>query len=222
MQRLVVCLLIPALVLGFLPACSNIQDDQTRTKTEGTLVGAGAGAVLGAVVGGLVGGRRGALTGAAIGAGAGGLAGYAYGSHVADKKAEYADREEWLDACLTQAERTRRETAAHNDKMRAELVRLRQETQQLEAAYQQRRVKRSALLAEQKKIEQRLALNEQRMERTQAEISRQSGVVRQAREAGDNTQAARLETEVRSMREQVDQLKRQSAELADMSHRMSG
>ena len=49
--------------------CSNIQDDGTRTKTEGTLVGGGIGAAFGALLGGLIGGDgKGALIGAGIGA----------------------------------------------------------------------------------------------------------------------------------------------------------
>ena len=71
--------------------CSNIQDDGTRTKTEGTLVGGGIGAAFGALLGGLIGGDgKGALIGAGIGAGVGSLAGFFVGKHVADKKAERA------------------------------------------------------------------------------------------------------------------------------------
>ena len=62
-----------------LTGCASMSDSQ-RTKTEGTLVGAGTGALLGAVIGGVVGGRDGALIGAAIGTAAGGAAGYAYGT----------------------------------------------------------------------------------------------------------------------------------------------
>ena len=81
--------------------CSNIHDDSTRTKTEGTLVGGGIGAALGALFGGLIGGNgKGALIGAGIGAGIGSLAGFFVGKHVADKKAEYASREDWLDDCI--------------------------------------------------------------------------------------------------------------------------
>ena len=82
MRRTVIFVLMAALVCGLLFSCANIQDDGTRTKTEGTLTGAGVGAVMGAIVGALLDGERGAVRGAAIGAGVGGVAGYAYGSHV--------------------------------------------------------------------------------------------------------------------------------------------
>jgi len=67
MKRVIVLLAIVVLMIGSLSGCANIQDDGTRTKTEGTLVGAGAGAAIGAGIGALIGGGR----GAAVGAGAG-------------------------------------------------------------------------------------------------------------------------------------------------------
>jgi uncharacterized protein YcfJ len=209
-----------ALVCGALPSCTNIKDDDTRTKTEGTLTGAGIGAVVGAIIGVVLDGGRGAARGAAIGAGVGGVAGYAYGSHVANQKADYASREEWLDACLIQAEKARRTTTEYNARLSGELARLDQETHALETAYKQGKVKRSSLRAEEKRIRQRMAESEQLIKRAEAEIGLQNSVVQEARTGGNDDKAARLEAEVRGLREQVDQLKEQSAQLAAMSHRM--
>ena len=210
-----------ALVCGSLPSCANIKDDETRTKTEGTLTGAGVGAVLGAIVGALVDGGRGAARGAAIGAGVGGVAGYAYGSHVANQKANYASREEWLDACLVQTEKARRTTTAYNQRLRGELVRLDKETRALEAAYKQGKARRASLSAENQRIQQRASETEQMIRRAETEIGLQNSVVQDARAGGEEERAARLEAEVRGLREQVDQLKEQSAQLATMSHRMA-
>ncbi len=49
---LAVCMISASLV-----GCANIQDDGTRTKTEGTLVGAGVGAGVGAALGAIFGGN---------------------------------------------------------------------------------------------------------------------------------------------------------------------
>ena len=220
MRRTGLCLLMAALVYGSLPACTNIKDDETRTKTEGTLTGAGLGAVVGAIIGAVLDGGRGAARGAAIGAGAGGVAGYAYGSHVANKKANYASREEWLDACLVQTEKAHRTTTEYNARLRGELVRLDKETRALETAYKQGKVQRSSLRAEEKRIRQRITETEQLIRRAEAEIGLQNSVVQEARTGGNDDKAARLEAEVRGLREQVDQLKDQSAQLAAMSHRM--
>ena len=221
MRRTVIVVLMAALVCGSLSSCTNIKDDETRTKTEGTLTGASIGAVLGAVLGALLDGGRGAARGAAAGAALGGVAGYAYGSHVATQKAKYASREEWLDACLTQAEQTRQATTAYNARLREELVRLDKETRALEKAYNQGRVNRSNLRSEEQLIQKRISETEQQIQRAEAEASQQNSVVQDARAGGNEEKADRLEAEVRGLREQVDQLKEQSAQLATMSHRMA-
>ncbi|MCL1985538.1 MAG: hypothetical protein FWG59_03740, partial [Betaproteobacteria bacterium] len=65
MRHPAIVLLTAVLMCGFLPSCTNIKDDGTRTKTEGTLAGAGTGAVIGAIIGALLDGGRGAARGAA-------------------------------------------------------------------------------------------------------------------------------------------------------------
>src|SRR4051812_4485056 len=88
----------------FLSGCTNIKDDQQRTKTEGTLAGAGAGAVLGGLIGAATGGgARSIVGGALIGGAAGGYAGHEYGKHVAEKKQGYANEEAHLRAMIGEA-----------------------------------------------------------------------------------------------------------------------
>src|SRR5690349_3263800 len=97
--------------VAMLSGCANIQNDQTRTRTEGAL----AGSVLGAGLGAIIGNQSGrAWEGAAIGAVAGGLTGLAVGDHVARKKAGYASQEAWLDACISSAEKVNARTVAYN------------------------------------------------------------------------------------------------------------
>ena len=226
MRRTGIRVLMAVLVCGPLLSCTNIKDDETRTKTEGTVAGAGAGAVLGAIVGALLDGKRGAARGAAIGAALGGVAGYAYGNHVAGQKAKYAKREEWLDACLAQAEKTRRETTATNASLREDLARMDEETRTLETAYRQKKIQRAELQAEERRIRQRVAEAEKKIrgaeKDAEKEIAAQNSVIQDARAGGNEEHAARLEAEVRTLREQVDQLKEQSSQLATMSHRMAG
>ena len=221
MRRAGIVFLVAVVVCGPLLSCTAIKDDGTRTKTEGTLTGAGIGAAVGAILGALLDGGRGAARGAAIGAGLGGVAGYAYGSHVANQKAQYASREEWLDACLLQAEKAHQATAAYYARLREELARLDKETRALETAYAQRKAQRASLRAEEQNIRQRISETEQLVQRAETEIAQQNSVVQDARAGGDYEKAARLEMEVRGLREQVDQLKEHSAQLATMSHRMA-
>jgi uncharacterized protein YcfJ len=107
---------------AMLAGCANIQDDQTRTRAEGT----GAGAALGALAGGIIGNNSGhhALQGALIGAAAGGVAGYAYGDYVARKKKAYANQEAWLQACIAEAEKANDNAVAYNDKLSTRIAQL--------------------------------------------------------------------------------------------------
>lgn len=109
---------------SMLASCANIQDDQTRTRAEG----AGAGAVLGGIAGAIIGNNSGhhAWEGAFIGAAAGGAAGLAYGDYVARKKANYASREAWLNACIDEAEKVNAHAVAYNDRLSNQIASLKE------------------------------------------------------------------------------------------------
>jgi uncharacterized protein YcfJ len=112
------------LCMCMLASCTNIQNDGTRTRTEGALGGAAIGAGLGALIGAASGNAgRGAL----IGLASGGIAGLAYGNHVANKKANYRSTEAWLDACIAQARRTNQSARAYNSGLSARITKLRSE-----------------------------------------------------------------------------------------------
>ncbi len=102
-------------VAAMLAGCANIQDDQTRTRAEGATAGAVIGGVAGAIIGNNHGHRS--WEGAFIGAAAGGAAGLAYGDYVARKKANYANREAWLSACIDEAEKVNENAVAYNEKL---------------------------------------------------------------------------------------------------------
>lgn len=105
--------------------CASTQDGRLAQGQ-----GAGLGALGGAGLGYLIGGAQGAK----IGALAGGTIGFAYGSHIANKKAQYKSTEEWLDACITQAESKRREAVAYNQKLNTRLASLQKEVRMAKAA----------------------------------------------------------------------------------------
>ena len=95
-------IIFAAMLVVSLGGCTNIKDDRTRTKTEGTLAGAAGGALLGAGIAAILNGGdpRAVIAGAATGAAGGGFAGAAYGHAVAKKKETYAKKESALDAQL--------------------------------------------------------------------------------------------------------------------------
>jgi hypothetical protein len=114
-----------AVAFLLLAGCANIHNDRTRTKVEGTVAGATAGGILGGVIGGVV--SMGSPTyiaqGAILGAQIGGGAGNAYGTSVANRKAEYATQELWLDACIADAKATTDKSEAYSQLARRIITR---------------------------------------------------------------------------------------------------
>ncbi len=95
--------------------------DQQRTKAQGAGLGAAAGAAVGTAIGAVAGGKEGALKGALIGGGIGLIGGYAYATHVANLKAQYVKEEDYLDACITSAEKVNQETRQYNAYLESEI-----------------------------------------------------------------------------------------------------
>ena len=93
---------IAAMLSISLGGCTNIKNDQTRTKAEGAMADAAGGALVGAGVGALAkkGNPQAVMAGAAAGALVGGVAGAAYGDSVAKKKEGYVKKESALDSQL--------------------------------------------------------------------------------------------------------------------------
>ena len=125
--------------VALLTGCATMSDE-ARTKGEGTAVGAGVGAALGAGLGALLGGRQGALLGAGLGAAEGAGGGYLYGSHVANRKKDYARQEDYLNALVVSAQQVNDRT----DALRQEIAQLETETAQRIEQYNQRTVQKSA------------------------------------------------------------------------------
>lgn len=97
-------------MVAMLAGCAQTQDGRL-TQAQGAGIGAAGGAIAGALLGSLSGNAgRGALIGAAVG----GAGGFAYGTHVAKRKAQYASTEAWLDACIASARKRNGEALAYN------------------------------------------------------------------------------------------------------------
>ena len=221
MIRLIAIVLALAVLAAGCTTTGSSQDAQ-RTRNEGAAVGAGTGAVLGGIIGALVGGdSKGALVGAAIGAAAGGVAGYAYGDHVASKKAEYAKEEDWLDQCIASARKVNQETLAHNEKTRAEIAGLDARTRDLQQQYAAKKASRSTLLAEKKKIDAAVKANNDRLARAQFELDSQKKALAQVKGRDSGSRSKTLDAEIAKLQGLVSELEQHSKDLADLSSRMS-
>ncbi len=191
--------------LAFLGSCANIQDDGTRTRTEGTLTGAVLGGVAGAIIGNQ---SNRAWQGAAIGAAAGGLAGLAVGDHVARKKAGYASTEDWLDACIAQAEETNQQAVAYNNSLTNRIASLQRQIDAAKAlsdANELRRIKQSVVALQKEASEKVTVVN--------TEITEQDKVIGQ-------TGNSNLQNRVSELKSTRSSLQSNQERLADLGNQI--
>ncbi|QIF05799.1 YMGG-like glycine zipper-containing protein [Roseimicrobium sp. ORNL1] len=184
--------------LAFVTSCANIKDDQTRTRTEGTL----AGGAIGALAGGIIGHQSGrGFEGALIGAGIGSLAGLAVGDHVARKKARYASQEAWLDACIAQAERVNSNARAFNRSLSSKISNLESRYASAKASgnkAEMRNIKQAVVVLQQESREQGKVVD--------TEIKEQSSVVSQTGSSGLSNRVTQLRSTRSSLSSNQDRL----------------
>jgi hypothetical protein len=193
------------LVTGLLAGCAGLSDSQ-RTTTESTLIGTGAGAAVGAGVGALVGGGRGAAIGAGVGGVVGAGTGYAWGSHVASKRAEFARQEDYVNAMLASARETQEQTRQYNATLTGDIQRLDRETVRLVQQYKQRRITKSALQRSRQETAAKLAEAEQQLQHVETEINIQHRALQQEQ---DLARTAHVQNHVRALHAEIRQLERQ-------------
>ena len=201
--------------------CANIKDDSTRTKTEGTMIGAGAGAVVGGLVGYLVGGEKGALIGAGVGAAAGAAGGYAYGDHVAGQKEKYAKEEDWLDACVVEAKQTNQDLIAYNDTLTKQIAEVKKETAALRKQYKNSSVLQAKLKERQKSVDEMLASTNTKLEFAKKELEAQKYVADDARKNQKSDYAVTMDSEAEQLKVTVAELEKKTKDLASLSASMS-
>ena len=148
-------------------ACAT---DPQRTRTEGTLVGAGAGAAIGRAI---TGDDRGTVIGAAIGA----VVGLVTGDRVAKKKAEYAKREEALRQSAQRAVALAQSTRAENDQLARDIASLEADVDQLRKVKASAATKKAQLEASEQKQSTLAAAADERLARVREEYSRQEAIV---------------------------------------------
>ncbi len=201
------------IVILLVSGCAT--SDQTRTKAEG----AGIGAALGGLAGYLIGDEEGALIGAAAGAGVG----FLVGREIAQRKAKYASREDFLDAEIARTAEYNQTIRAYNEKSESEIAALEKEAEALRDAYKAGAEQKSTLLAKQADIKERLAQNKQLEEDLLAELEVQTKIIEQegAEATKDDPYIAKLEKEVQELQDNIATLQEDSTQLASIDERLS-
>ena len=194
------------LVVTLLVGCATMSDE-TRTKTEGTAVGAGVGAVAGGVLGYLLGGKQGAAIGAGAGAALGAGGGYLYGTHVANRKKEYAREEDYLDALIVNAQQVNDRT----DALRQEIVQLETETAQLIQRYNQRTIQRGELKKQELTLTKKVEEGQKQLQILQAEIDIQQKAL--AKEQQIQNKSKETVARLKSLQDEITRLEDNKAKL---------
>jgi hypothetical protein len=132
--------------------------------------------------------------------------GYAWGSHVASKRAAYARQEDYVNALRASARETQEQTRQYNATLTADVLRLDRETARLVQQYKQRRITKSALQRSRQETAAKLAEAEQQLQHVEAEIQIQQRALQQEQ---DQTRTARVPSHMRTMQAEIRQLEHQ-------------
>jgi uncharacterized protein YcfJ len=209
-------------LLSMVTGCANIQDDGDRTRSEGAGTGAAVGAVTGALLGQIFGGdTRSTVVGAALGGAIGGLGGYAYGNHVANQKEKYASEEDWLEACIAEAQRTNEAVARYNNELRQQIDGLRRDTETLEQQYADAKTRNVKLKEKKKTVDGLARAADKELTAARSELAVQNAVATEARGSGQSDYAQSLDNQLETLRANIRELEKQTEELASMSAAMA-
>jgi len=174
-------------------------DDQETTKAQGSALGAVAGVIIGEGLGALVGLASGGstedvLAGAVIGGVAGGVtggvAGYQYGMAVAQRKAEYADSEDFYMAEIAEIDASTQSIRATNEELSQQVSELEDRKAYLESAFADGMITKRAFQTEFSGI--RREARELRRQAAPVEdlVNYQRAVVNDAQESGTSDEVA--------------------------------
>lgn len=147
--------LVAVAIGATLSGCATNPDGTTNDQQATVAQGAVFGAIVGGLLGAAVSDNRG--RGALIGAAAGGLIGAGIGSSIAERKAQYANEEDFLVAEIRRNQEFIQEADAQNRQLYQEIAQLDRESQRLARQYRAGKASRDALARQKATVEKQLA-----------------------------------------------------------------
>jgi hypothetical protein len=212
------------ITLSLCIALSGCANDQQRTETQGTTIGALGGAVVGAGLGALTGLATGGgntqsiitgmIIGGAAGAAAGGVAGYQWGKQVAIKKSQYQSSEAYLQANIAQAQAVTLAAQKANTKLASQIAKYNSQIAQVSNDV----AAKTALKNQVNQTRQDLAL---KIKASGNEIADRQAAVKEAGSTNEQ-QVEQLVKEITGLQTQRKQLQQNDAQLATISSNLSG
>ncbi len=199
--------------LKYHQAALAISDSKQRTTAEG----AAAGAALGAIIGQLTGvDTESTIAGALIGAGIGSIGSTAYGHHVANKKEQYANQEEYLNACIASTMQINEKTRRYNTALKNEIAKLDEDVNRMIVQYNRKKVTRTALIRKKQKVSAKLSQSQRYLNRAKDEVIIQKEVLK--RESGKSqAELAKLNIEIKKLERTVSELEVQIQNLTGVA-----
>ncbi len=216
MMRILNKLIAMGIVLAMFSGCANISNDATRTKTEGTLLGAGVGAAAGAVAGALLGGKQGAAIGAGIGGLLGAGTGYAIGSTVADRKQKYANEEDRLNGEIQVVMQYNKQLEEYNVATTNRINTLDKEISNLKSLYKARRVTEIALKNKQGQIIKLIRDADKIKDDKSKELIALTEYQKSISETQSQSNVAKLDQEVSALRNNIALLDSNNKQMAQL------
>jgi len=210
-------LIIFFLIASMFTGCANMQTE----SGQGAAAGVAIGAAIGAGIGALIGGKRGAALGAGIGAAVGGAAGYTYGNHVAGQKAKYASEEDWLDACVGEAQLANLDLKIYNKGLAQQVTDAEKEIVALKKKQKNAKTRQAKLQQKQAEVEKMLASTTIKMEGAKKELEAQQYVTGEATKSQKSDHATTLNGEVEELKANIVELEKRTKALASLSASMA-
>ncbi|MFZ2171023.1 MAG: glycine zipper domain-containing protein [Methylococcaceae bacterium] len=203
-------LLFPVFCSVLVSSCAT---QSQQTKTEGTAIGCATGAIIGGLAGWAISGNA---TGAAIGAGAGGLTGcaggYLYADNLDNRRKELAGKENDLDAQIKYVTDVGNDTQQYNQDLKSKIADFDRKVSELQSEAGSQESARKELEHE---------INAERQQSQQASAKLQKALnTSKAFRSTQGKQSAELDTEIKKLENDLEQLQKNSNALASLSQRI--
>ena len=204
------------LMLCFVIGCAGM-NDSTRTRAEGTGIGAATGALLGGVLGQVIGhDQKSTLIGAAIGAAVGGGAGYLAGDYVAKRKAQYASEEDWLNNKIEVIAQYNNDLEEFNKKTANRNKQLEKQVADLKSRYDAGSVEVSVLEKKQNEINSLIRSAEKRKANMEKELVALNEDQQSISQTQNLEKVAKLGQEINILKNQIALLDENNKQMAQL------
>ena len=159
----------------------------------------------------------------AIGAVLGGVAGYAIGNEVARRKAQYASDEAFLDAEIRQATEFNRTAAQYNEQLRTDIAALDQTSRDLEERHRAGLASKQQLADQSAEVKHKLAETQNVYDTLKKEYDVKVAVYQDQQQTRrpDDAYLALLQQEIRQLENNLEQLRSESIQLAQIDERLA-